>query len=68
MSMSKVFSKDKWYEVMSTKIWPKYMKRIPPKEQAFTVSKWVHRCEGLTFDEIKAIGYDIDEEWFVEVC
>lgn len=61
-----VFSKDKWYEAMSTNVWPHYMKHIPSKQQAFKVSKWVHKCHGLTPQEIKELGYASDPAWMVE--
>ncbi len=62
-----VFSKDKWYEVMSTKVWPYYMNRIPTKQQAFKVSKWVHDCHGLTSQQMQALGYvEPDPAWMVE--
>lgn len=63
-----VFSKDKWYEEMSTKVWPYYMKHIPSKAQAFKVSKWAVKCDGLTAAEMKAQGYvEPDLAWMVEV-
>ena len=67
MLANKVFSKDKWYESMSTNIWPYYMKKIPSKEQAFKIAKWVIICDGLTPKEMKALGYvEPNESWLVE--
>lgn len=60
----KVFSADKWYEDMVGLEW---VSSVATKEEVFEVYDWVPKCDGLTEEEMREIGYSTHDDWMVEV-
>lgn len=56
--MEKVFSKEKFIEVMGIET---YEKSIYP-----VVGSYVDKCDGLTEEEMEELGYLTDEKWMIE--
>jgi len=43
-------------------------KNSPPTTTALSIaSGWTQECEGLTEEELNAIGYEVQDNWMIEV-
>ena len=59
--MKKVFSKEKYIkDLIALGFNEEKIKNVNNRS-------WVNKCEGLTIEEMKKMGYIVNEEWFVEV-
>ena len=59
--MKKVFSKEKYIKDLIA------LGFNEEKIENINNRSWVDNCEGLTREEIEKMGYELNEDWFVEV-